>query len=181
MQDGTVARNYAEALHALATKAGDVQGWGRMIDAIAEAMRADITMRRFLESPRIDAARKNATLSRAFQDQLPRVFVKYLQILVTKRRQMGIPAIAVAYRTLLDEAANRVHADVTVARPMDEAATANLAASLSAAFKKDVVAHVTVDPQILGGAVVRIGDQVMDGSVRRRLAVLRQRMLTGKA
>ncbi len=179
MQQATVARNYAEALHALATKAGDIEGWGRMLDAVAEAMRVDVTMRRFLESPRIDAAKKNAALSRAFQDQLPRLFVRFLQTLVAKRRQMAIPQIAGAYRALLDEAANRVHADVTVARPMDAATTASLAKTLSAAFGKEVVPHLTVDPAILGGAVVRVGDTVMDGSVRKRLATLRGRMMGG--
>jgi F-type H+-transporting ATPase subunit delta len=179
MEQATVSRNYAEALHALATKAGDVEGWGRMIQAVADAMAKDVTMRRFLESPRIDNGRKNAALERAFQDQLPRLFVRFLQTLVIKRRQMAIPEIAVEYFNLLDVAANRVHARVHVARALDAEGTAALVASLSKAFGKEVIAHVTVEPELMGGVVVRIGDKVMDGSVRKRLAVLRSRMMAG--
>ena len=71
----------------------------------------------------------------------------------------------------------RVHARVTVAREMSAADQQTIAAQLSRALGKTVVPHIAVDGAILGGVVVRIGDTVMDGSVRRRLAVLRRRML----
>lgn len=179
METATVARNYAEVLHALATKAGDAEGWGRLLDAVAQALGADVTMRRFLESPRIEAARKQATLTRAFGNTLPAPFVRFLTTLVAKRRQMAIPQIATEYRALLDAAAGRVHAVVTVARPFDQAATDALAAQLSKAFAATVVPHLQVDADIIGGVIVRMGDKVMDGSVRRRMAGLRNRMLGG--
>ncbi|MEN9509497.1 MAG: hypothetical protein RLZZ621_2060, partial [Gemmatimonadota bacterium] len=69
-----------------------------------------------------------------------------------------------------------VHARVTVARPSDDAETNAIAAQLSKVVGKQVVPHLSVDPTILGGVVVRIGDTVMDGSVRRKLALLRRRM-----
>jgi F-type H+-transporting ATPase subunit delta len=181
MESATVARNYAEVLHALATKAGDAEGWGRLADALAQALGSDVTMRRFLESPKIDAAKKQATLTRAFGAALPAPFVKFLATLVAKRRQMAIPQIAAEYRALLDAAAGRVHATVTVARPLDDAGTQALAAQLSKAFAATVVPHVQVDPAIVGGVVVRVGDRVMDGSVRRRMRALRAKMLgTGR-
>jgi F-type H+-transporting ATPase subunit delta len=86
---------------------------------------------------------------------------------------MLIPAIATEYHDLLDAAEGRVHARVTVSRPYDAAATESLAKALSAAIGKTVVPHVTVDERILGGVVVRVGDQVMDGSMRRKLGKLR--------
>lgn len=177
MEQATVARNYAEVLLALATRAGDVAGWGARMDAVAQAVRDDATLRGFLASPRIDAARKRAALRRAFDAVLPAPFVRFLETLVAKRRQTAIPAIADEYRALLDRAAGRVHATVTVARPLDDAGVQALAARLSQAFAATVVPHVAVDPAIIGGAIVRVGDKVMDGSVRRRLAQLRRRML----
>ncbi|MCU0623312.1 MAG: F0F1 ATP synthase subunit delta [Gemmatimonadaceae bacterium] len=179
MESTTVGRNYAEVLHALATKAGDPEGWGRLIDAVAHALGSDATMRRFLESPRIEAAKKQAALTRAFGDTMPAPFVRFLTTLVAKRRQMAIPQIASEYRAILDAAAGRVHATVTVARPLDQAGTDALAAQLSKAFAATVVPHVQVDAEIIGGVVVRVGDKVMDGSVRRRLGALRSRMLGG--
>lgn len=181
MESTTVARNYAEVLFALGTKAGDAEGWGQRLDAVAQAMAADVTMRRFLESPKIAAARKQATLTKAFASALPAPFVKFLNTLVAKRRQMAIPQIATEYRALLDAAAGRVHATVTVARPLDDAAAQALATQLSKAFAATVVPHVQVDPAIVGGVVVRVGDRVMDGSVRRRMGALRAQMLgTGR-
>ena len=177
MRDTTIARNYAEALLALARKAGDLQAWGRMIDDVASAMERDDRLRRFLEAPQISANQKNAVLAKAYEDQAPRLFLRYLQRLVMNRRQMLIPAIANEYRDLVDEAEGRVHAQVTVARPVDEAERAAIGHQLSQTIGKPVVPQVRVNPNIMGGIIVRIGDRVMDGSVRRRLGILRSRML----
>jgi len=171
-----VSRNYAEALLALATKADNRDGFGAMIRDIANAIRQDATVRLFLESPRVSADAKNALLSRAFGDRVPRVFLRFLQTLVRNRRQMFIPSIATEYASLLDETEGRVHADVTVARAVDEAGVRSIGAQLSRALGKMVVPHVSVDPAIMGGVVVKIGDTVIDGSVRRRLARLGQAM-----
>ena len=96
MRDATIARNYAEALLALARKAGDTTAWGTMIADVADAIDRDPNLRHFLESPRVAVDKKNDILGRAFQDRMPRVFVRFLQILVKNRRQMLIPEIAVA-------------------------------------------------------------------------------------
>jgi F-type H+-transporting ATPase subunit delta len=79
---------------------------------------------------------------------------------------------------LVDAAENRMHAKVTVAREVDDGTRQVIADRLSKVFDKTVVPHVTVDDRILGGLVVRVGDTVMDGSVRRRLGALRSRMLS---
>jgi F-type H+-transporting ATPase subunit delta len=176
MREGSVARNYAQALLDLATKAKDPVGWGAMITDVSAAVRREPTLRRFLESPRVSAAEKNAVLAKAFQDRLPRMLVRFLQLLVHNRRQMLIPDIASEYMALLDEVEGRVHAEVTVARAMDEASEQEIAGQLSRAIGKTVVPHVTVDPSILGGIVVRYGDTLMDGSVRRKLSTLRARL-----
>ena len=92
---------------------------------------------------------------------------------------MLIPEIAIAYASLVDEVVGRVHATVTLARPTDAAERASIAAALSTSLGKIVVPHVVIDPTIIGGAIVRVGDSVRDGSVKRRLAILRQRMVHG--
>ena len=90
---------------------------------------------------------------------------------------MLIPEIASEYRMLIDESENRVHANVTVAREPTEPERDALARQLSRLLGKRVVPHISLNPAILGGVIVKVGDTVMDGSVRRRLATLRQRML----
>ena len=180
MRDTTIARNYAETLLALARKAGDTTAWGTMIGDVADAMERDPKLRHFLESPRVGVEQKNAILGRAFQDRMPRLFVRFLQALVKNRRQLLIPHIAIAYRDLLDEVEGRVHARVTLAKEPTEAETAAIAQQLGKALGKTVVPHVAINPAILGGVVVRVGDRVMDGSVRRRLATLRNRLVYGR-
>jgi len=85
--------------------------------------------------------------------------------------------IAHAYHDLVDEVEGRVHASVTVARPADDSDREVVTKQLSRVLGKNVVPHFHVNPSILGGVIVRVGDTVLDGSLRRRLATLRARML----
>jgi F-type H+-transporting ATPase subunit delta len=177
MRDATIARNYAQALLALARKAEDLAAWGRMIDDVANAIEREDRLRRFLEAPQISAAQKNAVLAKAFEDRAPRLFLRFLQRLVMNRRQMLIPEIANEYRDLVDEVEGRVHAQVTLAKPVDEEQRAAIARQLTHTLGQPVVPEVRINPNILGGIIVRVGDRVMDGSVRRRLGLLRNRMI----
>ncbi len=176
-QRAGVASNYAETLLSLARKADDAAGWGVMLRQLATALSTDETLRLFLQSPRIASSKKSEVLSKALEDRVPRLFLRFVQALVHNRRQMLIPAVADAYDTLLDASNGIVQAKVTVARELSDADRTDLAARLSALVGRTVVPHLTVDPEILGGVVVRVGDTVMDGSVRRRLGLLRRRMM----
>jgi F-type H+-transporting ATPase subunit delta len=178
MRGTTIARNYAEALLELAKRARDLRGWGALIQSIADAIGRDQTLRAFLETPRVDAATRNGVLRKALADRAPSTFVRFVESVVNHRRQMLIPEIAQEYMDLVDAAENRIHAKVTVARDVDDTTRQVIADRLSKVFDKTVVPHVIVDDRILGGLVVRVGDTVMDGSVRRRLGALRTRMLS---
>lgn len=179
MRDTTIARNYAETLLVLASRANDLRGWGAMITDVADAMGTQPKLRLFLESPKVGATEKNAVLQAAFKDRMPRNFLRFLQSLVSHRRQMLIPEIAREYLDLVDAAEGRLHARVTVARETADAEAAAIAQQLSRMFGKDVIPHLTVDPSIMGGVIVHVGDTVLDGSVKKRLASLRRRMLVG--
>ena len=177
MRSATIARNYAEALLELATRAKDLRGWGSLMNGIADAMQRDQKLRAFLETPRVDAASKNRVLRKALTDRAPAKFVRFVESVVTHRRQMLMPEIAQQYMDLVDAAENRLHANVTVAKAVDDTTQKMIADRLSKIFDKTVVPHMIVDDRILGGLVVRVGDTVMDGSIRRKLGTLRQRML----
>jgi F-type H+-transporting ATPase subunit delta len=180
MRDTTIARNYAETLLVLATRAKDLRGWGKMLTDVATAMREQPSLKLFLESPRVSAAKKSEVIGKALTDRMPRLMLRFIQTMIMHRRQMLIPAVAEEYLNLVDEAEGRIHARVTLATETDEAGRTAIAAHLSRMFGKDVIPHVTVDPAIMGGVVVHVGDTVLDGSVRKRLASLRRRMLTGR-
>jgi F-type H+-transporting ATPase subunit delta len=116
-------------------------------------------------------------LGKAFADNMPRMMLRFVQKLVDNRRQMLMSEIAVEYGNLVDEEKGRLHARVTVAKEPSDAEIKAIEKELSRAFGKVVVPHLTTNPGIIGGIVVRVGDTVLDGSVKRRLAALRQRIL----
>ncbi|HKY98436.1 MAG TPA: F0F1 ATP synthase subunit delta [Gemmatimonadaceae bacterium] len=180
MRDATIGKNYAEALLELARRADDPAGWGKLMRDVANGMQQDITVQHFLESPKISEAQKNEVFFQALGDRVPRHFLRFLQTLVRKRRQMLIPTISEEYDKLLDVHEGRVHANVTVARETSAEDETRIAQQLSRVIGKTVVPHLNVNPAILGGVVVKIGDTVMDGSVRRRLGRLKAQILSSR-
>lgn len=177
MREPTIAKNYAEALLDLAQKDGDLAKWGRLIDQMSESMSSDAKLNAFMATPRVSATEKNKVLAAALEGQVPATFLKFLQAMVRNRRQLLIPQVATQFHTLVDVVENRVHAAVTVAKPQSEADQKAIAVRLSKVVGKEVVPHFYVNPAILGGLVVRVGDTVLDGSMRKRLATLKSRML----
>lgn len=176
MRAESVAANYAAALFALGEKHGQTERFAGMIESVAAAVRDLPVAEAVLMSPRITKAAKGAVLARALPEA-PREFVLFLQAVVNRGRQGLFGEIAIAYRKLLDRKFDRVRAVVTVARhPSDEVKEA-LARELNRVVGKEVIAEYLVDPEMLGGVIVRIEDRVFDGSVRRRMTRLRRQLL----
>jgi F-type H+-transporting ATPase subunit delta len=165
----------------LATRANDLDGWGASINGVVSAIEGDERLRNFLAAPQVAADAKKQVIGRAFADRLPARMVRFIQKLIDNRRQMLLPEIAIEFGNLVDEASGRLHANVTVAREASEEDRKLIAAQLSRAFAKVVIPHLTVKPEIIGGVIVKVGDQVMDGSVRKKLKTLRSRVLSAKS
>lgn len=177
MREATIARNYAQSLLELASRAGDLTGWGQMIEQVGSAVRTENRLRGFLAAPQVSVEQKNDLLARSFGSLVPRPFVLFLQAVVRNRRQLLLPLIAEQYTALLEEREGRLHAYLTVAKPVSPAEEERLATRLSASLGRPVVVEVKLDESLLGGMVARIGDTVYDGSVKRKLESLRRRML----
>jgi len=180
VKHATIARNYAQALFAAAEVKGEVERFGELMDAVAGAVQADPRIAIVLDSPRVAKTVKAGLLERALGGVAPAEFVRFLQAVVRRGRQGLLGEISQAYQELVDRRLNRVHAGVVLARETDERLQQQVTEQLTKALRKEVRAHFRTDPGILGGVVVRVGDRVYDGSVRRRLAVLKRRMLTGE-
>ena len=174
MKSITIARNYAEALFA----AGD--NYGDVLDAVAGAISADERIAIVLESPRVSKAAKSQILEKALKGEAPKEFVRFLQAVIRRGRQGLLAEIAQEYQVLLDVRLNRVHAGVTLAAEADGRTQQSVVERLTKALGREVRAYFRTDPKILGGVVVRVGDRIFDGSVRRRLTALQRRMLTGE-
>ncbi len=177
MRDATVARNYAEALLETAQRAGVVERCGELIDAVAGVLAADPKLRGVFESPRVPKAVKQRMVARALKRVAPPPFIRFLQAVVQRGRQGLLADMAEEYEQLVDRHLHRVHAVVSTARPVDDKLAAAIQSRLSRVFAQTVLPHYRTEPALLGGIVVRVGDRVFDGSLRRKLKLLRNRML----
>jgi F-type H+-transporting ATPase subunit delta len=177
MKSVTIARNYAEALFDAADAGGTTERYGEFIDAVAGAVQSDPRIAVALDSPRVAKAAKGEILRKSLEGLAPVEFVRFLEAVVRRGRQGLLGEIAVEYQTLLDTKLKRVHAGVTLAKDLDERLEKEIVRRLASALGKEVRAHFRTDAAILGGVVVRVGDRVFDGSVRRRLTAMRRRML----
>ncbi|MDX1495188.1 MAG: ATP synthase F1 subunit delta [Longimicrobiales bacterium] len=177
MRDETVARNYAETLFELADRNDAVEEYGDAIQTIGRVIDENDDFRLFLETPRIEDDEKKQVVRKVFGEKLPKHVVNFILVTIDKRRQRILRDIAAQYHALLDERLGREHVQVSVARPVDDATREMIAEKLSAVLGKKAIPHVRVRPEIIGGLVVRTGDTIYDGSVRRRLDGMRRRLL----
>ncbi|MGH7448891.1 MAG: ATP synthase F1 subunit delta [Longimicrobiales bacterium] len=177
MRDTTVARSYAEALFELGERHEAHNDFAQGLNTITSLLESDARVRAFLETPKIEVGKKKSALRSALDDQVSPMFMNFVLVVLQKRRQRLLRAIAAEYRVLLDEKIGRLHVQVTLAHEPDEAAEQSVTTELSRILGRSVIPHISVDPALLGGIVVRYGDRVMDGSLRRRLMTLRHRMV----
>ncbi len=177
MRDETVAKNYAETLFELARRNDGVESYGQAIATVAGIIDDDPKFRMFLETPRIEDDDKKVVVRRAFGEALPKHVVNFVLVTIDKRRQRLLRRISREYDLLLDEHLGREHVEVTVARQIDDATRQLISERLSSALGTRVIPHVRMKPEILGGLVVRTGDTIYDGSIRRRLDGMRRRLL----
>ena len=128
-------------------------------------------------SPRVPKAKKASLIGEAL-GAAPREFVLFAQGVVRRGRQGWFGDIAREYGALVDVRFNRLRASVLVAREPNEALKESIRTELSRVFGKEVFPSFVVEPSILGGAVVRVGERVYDGSLRRKLGRLRRQLLS---
>lgn len=177
MRDQTVARSYAETLFELADRNQALEQYGEAIETVARLLEEDPRFRLFLETPRIDDEDRKAVVREAFERAIPKHVLNFVLVTIDKRRQRLLRRIASEYHALLDERMGREHVQVTVARPLDDTTRQVITNRLSSVLGKQAIPHIRVQPEILGGLVVRTGDTIYDGSIRRRLEGMRRSLL----
>lgn len=168
---------YARALLDLGRKDNQVDQMVEQLDAVVAAIEDLPAFRAALESPRIPLAEKLQMLEKAFRDKVHAHLLNFLKVVARKGRLDCLPAIRVAAHRLHDEIAGRVQVRVTTAVPVPDATRQTLQQRLSEKFGKTAVVHYSVDPKIIGGLVVRVGDTVYDASVATQLKSARTRTI----
>ena len=180
MLKGAIGRRYAGAIFDIARKQNTVD---RTLDDVRETARlfSHRTLAYLLNEPKIPMQRKENAIRQALE---PKVLLTSLNLalLVVQRELVEVmPNIARELEQLVLNYKNQAVAEVTTAMPMDQKQQNQVRRALERQTGKTILMQTKVSPDILGGVVARVGDHLIDASVRHRLAALRQQLLTGVA
>lgn len=167
-----VARRYALALYEEAEARGLVETVDADVETLESALNASRELAAALTSPVVSREKKEAILGRLFQGKVSDLTMRFLGLLVSKDREALLPETVSTYAALRDERLNIVEANVRTAQPLSSDEADRLRQSLETRSGKTVRMKMTVDPALIGGLVVRLGDVVYDRSVSHQLKTL---------
>ena len=175
----TLALTYARSLLELANEAGKTEEVANDVDALGQVLEENPAFVEFLKDPGISPEERTSVLTRTFGGKLNVLLDRLLQIMNERGRLGMLPDVLDAFEALLDEQLGKVEVDVTVAQRLSEKELEDVRKRVSKAMGKDAIIHQYVDEAIIGGIVLRVGDRVVDASVRRQLEAMKQKMLRG--
>lgn len=181
MIDMTVARRYAKALLTLGREDGKYKEYGEALSGFAHLLDREPELRDALLNPIHSREDRRKLLLRIIELlQMPLVVSNLLQLLLDKHRLHALAGVAQAYQQLVDEVENIKRAKVTAAIFLEEDTLGRLRQALEQLTGSTVVMEVEEDSRILGGIVARVGDLVLDGSVRSQIQSLRASLIKGE-
>ena len=164
---------YAKAFLDFGTERGKLDQYVDELDAVVTAVNETPGFKDALDSPRIDFEKKTALLDKAFGGKVDKGLIDFLKVVGRKDRFDCLGAILQSSRKMQDEMAGRVQAVLTSAAEVEQSVRDGIAKKLSGVLGKTVNLASVVDPSIIGGMVVRIGDTVYDASVVNQLEQVR--------
>jgi len=167
----TIARPYAEAVFQLADAAGELAKWSAALSRMAD-IAANPDMREAVGNPRLSADQVYGLFASIAADAMFAQSQNLVRVLIENRRLALVPEIRDAFELLKSEREGVVEAQIASAFPLEGEALAKLVADLEQRFKRRIQPLVTVDPELIGGVCVQVGDEVIDGSVRGKLATM---------
>jgi F-type H+-transporting ATPase subunit delta len=172
---------YAEALVALAEQGGQADAVGdELAQAATEVVGKNPDVAAFFDNPAVTPKRKLPVLGKAFENSSD-LFKKFLHVLTENNRLGLLRDISAAYQGIRDRQAGRVRVVVRTAAPLSDAQRAELTKTLGANLNKQPILNVRVEPELLGGLIVQVGDRVYDTSVRTRLNTLRNHLMASSS
>jgi F-type H+-transporting ATPase subunit delta len=177
MPNETLARRYATAIFQLAAQAGAVDRVGTDLHGFVDALRADDEVRRFFVAPIVDRREKSTVIGNAFSG-LHEIALHAVLLLIQKRREGLIEEIVQQYDRLEREARGAITLRVTTARELSAAELDGLVAKLRSAYATPFDVTQTVDPELIGGVRITMGDKRIDGTIAGRLDDLARMLST---
>ena len=175
-----VAKKYSVALFELAREKSLIDIAWDQFNALAEFLRKDETFLDFMEAPQISDRDKMALVKKVFESRLERPFYDFLLFLVRKRRIRFLPEIVEYFDNLVREDKGLARATCISAMPITEAERREIISRLERKTSLKIELDERVDKSLIGGMVVMVKEQIIDGSIRHGLDLLRNRLLKVK-
>lgn len=176
MQNLAVARRYARALYDLAAEQQIIDAIEQDLGRVMQQMAENRELKQVIEHQAISPRAKWELVRQAFTDQIGAVTLNFLGVVVQRRRELYLAAMLEEYTRLADEGRGRVEVRVRAAVEMPAESRDNLMQALQNRLGKTVKLSAELDPRLMGGVVVQVGDTLIDGSIRTRLKRIGQRL-----
>jgi F-type H+-transporting ATPase subunit delta len=177
-REGVVAKRYAKALFELARQNNAIADVEKQLKLVVEAFAGDADIRKFLGLPNVEVSKKIAIIKGALSDKVSVIVLNTLELLIIRGRQNSIGQVYEAYLKVAGDALGEAHATVYSAKSLSNEELAKVAAQFGTIVGKRIIAKQIVEPALLGGVQVRIGDRLFDGSLSGKLARLEQSLKT---
>lgn len=170
-----IARPYAKAAFEYAQEENAFAQWSDMLH-FAASIASDKNVAQLMKNPKFSTAQLVQLFLDLGKDLYSKGMQNFIQVLASFKRLPCLPEISALYEQFRAQAENTVRVDLISAFPVDEKTRQNYSAALARRLKANILLHCIVDNTILGGAIIRAGDLVIDGSIRGRLAKLSDTM-----
>ena len=170
-----IARVYARALFEVAVEHDSLDEIREQLDQFADALDEKRQLASFFFSPYFSAEEKKDGLARAVTDANP-AFANFLQALIERHRMPAIFRIRAEFIDLWDEAKRLLPVLITTAVELDSATVQNLSKRIGDQVDRNIEMSTAVDPEILGGVMLRVGNVILDASIKNRLEQLRKQV-----
>jgi F-type H+-transporting ATPase subunit delta len=174
-----VARVYAETLLGAARERGALDRTAEEVDALRAVLRSTPRLADFLRSPRVPLDEKRGVLRRTLGERISAQTLRFLELVLERRRQDVLGDILDVFADRVRQLRNEEIVRVRSAVPLEAGLRRRLAEAFARATGRRILLEEEVDPELLGGIVVQVGDRRIDGSLRARLENLRDRMRRG--
>lgn len=177
MKDDSVVKGYAESLFHVAKSEDLVEVVEDELYKLKEVLQKNAELSEFLSNLRIAPEGKKKALMEIFGKEASPVTLNHLNLVIDQGRQRKLVPIIEEYFALAAAAREKVTAEVITSVPLSEEMAEKLARELTKVTKKQVFLKSRVDPSILGGAIIRVENKIIDGSLRHQLGQMRRAMI----
>ncbi|MBM3131617.1 MAG: ATP synthase F1 subunit delta [Chloroflexi bacterium] len=169
-----IAKRHAQAVFQIALERGELEKWRSDLTLLGQVF-SDPEVVTHLDDPKVKFEDKKKVIARALP-HLSGLALNLVYLLILRRRVRVMPQLAEEYGRLVDRRQGIEHAEVTTAAPIDESVKGRFLDELAKITGRKIVLSTKTDPGIIGGFVARVGDKVIDGSVRTRLEKLKKEL-----